>query len=81
MHARAVVAENRLRHEGRRLAVALRDLMDAIFIDLQVVRHRRQGPELQSELMLRRRHLVMVLFDLRAHRGHGGEHFAAHVLR
>ena len=34
VHARAVVAVDRLRHEGRGLAVALGDLMDAVFIDL-----------------------------------------------
>ncbi|TPV98500.1 MAG: hypothetical protein USCAAHI_02060 [Beijerinckiaceae bacterium] len=81
MHSRTIVAEHRLRHEGRRLAVALRHLVDAIFVNLKVVGHRRQRPELQAELMLRRTHLVVVLFDLGAHLRHGGEHFATHVLR
>ena len=81
MHSRTIVAEHRLRHEGRRLAVALRHLVDAIFVDLKVIGHRRQRPVLQTELMLRRTHLVVVLFHLGAHLRHGGEHFATHVLR
>ena len=34
VHARAVVAVDRLRHERRGLAVDLRDLLDAVFVDL-----------------------------------------------
>ena len=81
VHARAIVAEDRLRHEGRRLAVALRDHVDAVFVDLHVVGHRRQRAELEAELMLGRGDLVVVLLDHRAHLRHRRQHLAAHVLR
>ena len=53
VHAGTVVAEYRLGHEGRRLAVALRDLVDTVFVDLHVVGHLRQRAELEAELVLR----------------------------
>ena len=42
MHAGTVVAVDRLRHEGRGLAVDVGDLMDAVFVDLHTVGHHRQ---------------------------------------
>ncbi len=81
VHARAVVAVDRLRHEARGLAVDLRDLRDAVLVDLQLVGHQRHRRELHAELVLGGRHLVVVLLDLHAHLGHGGEHFRTHVLR
>ena len=80
MHARAVVAVDRLRHEAGRLAVDLRDLLDAIFVDLHLVRHHGQRREFQPEFVLGGRHLVVVLLDFDAHARHGGEHLGAHVL-
>ena len=81
MHARAIVAIDGLRHEGRRLAIALRHLMDAVFVDLHLIGHLGQRRELETKFMLGGGHFVVMLFDLGAHRRHGGEHFAAHVLR
>ena len=80
VHARAVVAVDRLRHEGRGLAVDLRDLLDAVLIDLHPVGHGHERRELQAELVLGGRHFVVMLLDDAAHLGHGGEHFRAHVL-
>ena len=54
--------------------------MDRVFVDLHVVGHGRQRAELQTEFVLRGGDFVVVLFDHGAHRGHGGEHFTAHVL-
>ena len=52
MHARAVVAIDRLGHEGRRLAVGLGDLVDHILVDLHVVAALGQRVELEAKLML-----------------------------
>ncbi len=81
VHAGAVVAVDRLGHEGRGLAVDLRDLRDAVFVDLHAVGHHHQRRELQAELVLRGRHFVVMLLHLAAHARHGAEHFRAHVLR
>ena len=59
----------------------LRDLLDAVLVDLHPVGHHRQRRELQPELVLGRGHFVVVLLDHAAHARHGGEHFRAHVLR
>ncbi len=67
MHARAVVARDRLRHERRRLAVGVSDLLHDILVDLHPVGGADQGVELDAELMLGRRDLMMVLFDVKAH--------------
>ena len=63
VHARAVVAINGLGHEGRGLAVALRDHVDAVFVDLHVVGHRHQRAELEAEFVLRGGDLMVVLLD------------------
>ena len=80
VHARAVVAIDRLRHEGGGLAVDVRDLVDAILVDLHLVGHQRHGVELHAELVLGGSDFVVMLLDLDAHLGHGAEHFRAHVL-
>ena len=80
VHARAVVAIDRLRHEGRGLAVDVGDHLDAVLVDLHAVGHHRQRRELEPELVLGGRHLVVVLLDRAAHPRHGGEHLGAHVL-
>ena len=58
----------------------LRDLVDAVFVDLHLVGHQRQRVELHAELVLGGRHLMVMLLDLDAHLGHGGKHLGAHVL-
>ena len=80
MHARAVVAGDRLRQESGGQAVGRCDLMHAVLVELQVVGGLDEGAELHAELVLRRCHLVVVLLDRNAHVGHDREHFAADVL-
>jgi len=45
VHARAVIALDRLRHEGRGLAVLMRDVVHHVFVDLQIVGGAHQGRE------------------------------------
>ena len=52
VHARAVVAEDRLRHERGRLAVGGGNLVHRILVDLHLVGLTGQGVELHAELML-----------------------------
>src|SRR5207248_2798256 len=81
MHARAIVAIDRFRHEGRRLPVDLRHLRDAVFVDLHSVGHLRQRRELHSQLMLRGADFVMVLFHFHAHARHGAEYFTSSKMK
>ena len=81
VHARTVIAENGLGHEGRGLAIGLRDVVDGIFVDLHMVGHRHERAELHAELVLRRSDFVVMLLDDDAHLGHRRQHFAAHILR
>ncbi len=55
--------------------------MNAVLVDLHLVRHAHHRGKFHSELVLGRANLVMVLLDLDTHLGHGAEHLAAHVLR
>ena len=80
VHARAVVAEDRLRHEGRRLAIGVGDLMHDIFVDLHLVGVAHQRVELDAEFVLGGGHFVVMLFDDDAHFGQHRQHFRAHVL-
>ena len=80
VHARAVVAEDRLGHEAGRLAVGLGDHVGDVLIDLHVVGHGDHGAELDAELVLRGGHLVVVLLDGDAHLGHHRDHLRADVL-
>ncbi len=52
VHPRAVVAEDRLRHERRRLAGALRGVADDVLVHHQLVGHPRQGREAHVDLAL-----------------------------
>ena len=81
MHARAVVAEDRLRHEAGGLAVGLGHHVDHIFVDLHGVGGLHQRSELDAELVLRRAHLVVMLLGDDAHVGHHRQHLRAEVLR
>ena len=80
VHARAVVAEHRLRHEGRRLAVGVGDLVHDVLVDLHLVGVAHQRVELDAEFVLGGGHFVVVLFDAHAHLGQHGQHLGAHVL-
>ena len=80
VHARTVVAEDRLRHEGRRLAIGVGHVVDHVFVDLHVVGGGDQRLEPGAELMLRGGDLVVVLLDDQTHLTHGRQHLGAHVL-
>ena len=81
MHARSVVAENGLRHEGGGLAVRVGDHLYAVLVDLQVIGDGQQTIETNPDLVLRGRHFVMMFLDLDAARLHGGHHLGAQVER
>jgi len=81
VHARAVVAEHRLSHEGGRFAVGVGDVVDHVLVELESVSHHDPGVELQTQLVLGRGHFVVMLFGLHAQLAHDGQHFAAQVLR
>ena len=80
VHAGAVVAIDRFWHERRGLAVDLRNLLNAVFIDHQLVGHLRQRRELHAEFVLRRADFVMMLLDFHIHLGHRRQHLTTHVL-
>ena len=80
MHARTIIAIDRLRHEGRGLAVAMGDIMHAVFVDLHEVSLLHQRAELRAKFMLGLRHFMVMLFDRQAHLTHGGEHLGAQIL-
>ena len=82
MHARAVVADDRLRHERRRLAVRGRGVVHAVLEDLQPVGALHQRRELRADLALARvGDLVVVHLDLDAHLLHREAHRRADVLQ
>ena len=63
VHARAVLAEQRLRHERRVVAVPGGDLLDDQPVGDRVVGHRERVGVPHVDLVLRRRHLVVVVLD------------------
>src|SRR5215472_7959261 len=75
VHPRAVVAIDRLRHEGCGFAVDLRDLLDAVLVDLHLLGHAHHRRKFHAQFVLRRADLVMVLLHLYAHPRHRREHF------
>ena len=81
MHAGAIIAEDRLRHEAGGLAVGLCDVVDHIFVDLHRVGGLHQRAELDAELVLGGAHLVVMLLGDDTHVGHHGEHLRAEILR
>ena len=82
VHARAVVLEQRLRHERDRLAVAAGDVLDAVLVDHQLVAHLDDRAELHVDLGLAAgRHLVVLGLDLDAALLHLEAHLGADVLQ
>ena len=80
VHPGAVVAEQRLGHERRDLAVAGGDVLHQILVDHDVVRGLRQGVVHDVDLTLPcRRHLMVVLLDLHAELLHLDDHLRANV--
>jgi hypothetical protein len=81
MHAGAVVAENRLRHEGRGLAVLAGNVLDDVLVPHQVVAHFQQRREAHVDLGLARSgHLVVLLLYGDADPLHRHHHFLADVV-
>ena len=80
MHARTIVALDRLGHESGGLAIGIGDLVDHILVDLHVVAALGQRVELEAKFMLGGGDFVVMLFRLDAHVLHDRQHFAAHVL-
>src|SRR5690554_2797428 len=64
MHPRAVVAIIGLGHECRGLAIGMCHLVDHVLVFQDVVGLLGQRPKDQPQLMLGRRHLVVMLVDL-----------------
>ena len=67
VHARAVLAEDRLRHEGRVETGLLGDLLDDQPVGQRVVGHLQRRREAHVDLVLRRADLVVDVFDRDAH--------------
>ena len=79
VHARTVIAVDRLRHEGRGFAVAVGHVVHAVFVYLHVVGLLGQGTELGAQLVLALRDFVVMLFDRQAHLAHRRQHLGAQV--
>ena len=80
VHARAVVGEQGLGHEGRGLAVLLGDVLDHVFVLDQLVGHRDQRVEPHVDLALAGgRDLVVVGLDRDPDLLHGQHHLGADV--
>ena len=68
VHPRAVVADQGLGHEGRALAVQVRDVVHAVLADLHFVGLAHQPARADADLGLPAgRHFVVVHLDLQAH--------------
>ena len=81
VHARTVVADDGLGHEGGGLAVGVGHVMNDVLGDLRPVGALHQRAELGADFQLAgARHFVVVHFDRHAHLFHQQAHFRAHVL-
>jgi hypothetical protein len=81
VHAAAVVADERLRHEGERLAVAVRDVPERVLEDLDLVALLRQRVRADVDLALAAGADLMVMhFDFQAEFFAGLAHRGAQVL-
>ncbi len=82
MHARAVVADDGLGHEGRGLAVGVGDVLDHILHDLRPVGTLHQSGEFGADFALAGvGHFVVMHFDRHAHLFEQQAHFRADVLQ
>ena len=77
VHPRPVLAEERLRHEGRVVAVLLGDLLDDEAVREHVVGHVERVRVADVDLVLRRADLVVVVLDRDAHRLERADRVAA----
>jgi len=81
VHARAVVLEDRLGHEGHGLSVPFRRVLGAVLVPHDVVRHLGQRREQHGHLGLSGGpHLVVVDLHLHAHALQRKHHLRADVL-
>ncbi len=81
VHAGAVVADDRLGHEGRRLAVGVGHVLDHVLLQLQPVGALHQRAELGADLHLAGAgHFVVMHFDRDAQLLEHQAHLGAHVL-
>ncbi|MDH6595247.1 hypothetical protein M2165_005136 [Variovorax sp. TBS-050B] len=81
VHARAVVADDGLGHEGRGLAVGVRHVVDHVLLQLDPVGTLDQRAELGAEFHLAGvGHFMVMHFDRDAERFEHQAHFRAHVL-
>ncbi len=81
VHAGAVVLEQRLGHEGHRLAGRPGHVLDDVLVEHHLVGHGQQGVELHVDLGLAGRgDLVVLDLDLDAHRLQLAHHLGAQVL-
>ena len=75
VHTRTVVAIQRLRHEGRGLAIGVGDVVYAVLQGLNFISLGNQGVELHADLVLTgSRHFVVVNLNDQAHFFHGVAH-------
>ncbi|HEU5058331.1 MAG TPA: hypothetical protein VFU21_17485, partial [Kofleriaceae bacterium] len=80
VHPAAVVAEQRLRHEGDGLAVAQGDVLDDVLVPADLVGHLQEAVVLEVDLGLPGgRHLVVVGLHLDADLLHGQDHLGPEV--
>src|SRR5690606_3011409 len=81
VHAAAVIAYQRLGHEGGGLAVGIGRVVDAVLEDLYFVSLAHQRVELGADFQLAGvGHLVMVQLDHQTHFGHGVAYGTAQVV-
>ena len=80
VHACAVVAVDRLRHEGCGFAVRVCHVVDDVLVLLQVVGLLGQRAKDHAQLVLTGRHFVVVLVNFHADALHCGQHLVTDVL-
>ncbi len=81
VHARTVVADDGLGHEGGRLAVGMGHVLHHVLLQLHPVGALQQRAELGTDFHLAGvRHLVVMHFDRNAERLEDQTHLGAHVL-
>ncbi len=79
VHARSVVANDWLGHEGCRLAILMGDHVGYVFIDLHLVSGFDQRVVFHAQFVLGRCHFVVMLFHRQAHGQHGCYHFRTQI--
>ena len=81
MHTGPVVACHWFWHECRGFSVSMCNVVDHVFIFLQVVRLICQSAKDHTQFVLRGRNFVVMFVNFDAHAFHCGQHCATDVLR